>query len=377
MSRGKKKKTSPLFLSHRQQVLHSRGISDEVIDGAWYRPRYVSFAKGDFATVSRWTPVNELEDKQRQALKGMVSQSSGIIILRRGMSDYDTFFQNGILEKIRLKDPEPQIRFDTPVWCGPKETITYRSWPTSSKRFDIHPAARELIQRRKELWFCLEGSLKADAVLSAGEAVFSVLGVTMWNVPKEEWTTLSRYLTRERSMVHVVPDSDYFTNGQVALNAWRCVSEWRTRGVEADLAVPGSLIKLHGQEKKTGVDDWLAAGMSLRDMTFLPGTVPVPEGLKKNEARLFDHLISRGGWYGHFRVGAAAKELDIDRRTVTRTKDRLVSRGVIGFRAGKVYRDKDKILTAPHEFWVPFEKGIGEPLRASEREALWGIEEAV
>ena len=153
------------------------------------------------------------------------------------------------------------------------------------KRLDMHPMARPLFERAVAeggpVYYALEGCLKADAILSAGYAVFSVPAVGMWK-PAE----LEAFAAQLRGVkVYVVADADALPHPE------RCVKEdckrkpgesnldvltfgletaWQLRqwGADAEFVAPPP-IRLDGSEYpdcKTGVDDFLFAGHDLNDL---------------------------------------------------------------------------------------------------------------
>lgn len=62
----------------------------------------------------------------------------------------------------------------------------------------------------------LEGTLKNDAVLSRGEAVFSVPSVTLWDY--RELQAFTRTFL-EGKTIFIVPDADWFENSPVDRHA--------------------------------------------------------------------------------------------------------------------------------------------------------------
>jgi hypothetical protein len=127
-------------------------------------------------------------------------------------------------------------------------------------RIDLHPFARALLPTARRVFFVLEGALKNDAVLSAGETVFSVPSVTLWRrrtevVPSELIAFARQHLGDK--MVFVIPDADWAENDAVRWQA-HLVREY-LREVLGDTAVhiaapPLSFFK---DTREKGVDDWL------------------------------------------------------------------------------------------------------------------------
>jgi hypothetical protein len=118
-------------------------------------------------------------------------------------------------------------------------------------RIDVHPASLRMLQGgAPRAFFSIEGSIKADAILSQGEPAFAVPSVTMWPAPELE-RFAQRYLWPS-TRTYVVPDADWSDKPDVALQAFVCVDVLRGYGVEAAVAaVP------RGAGAK-GVDDFLA-----------------------------------------------------------------------------------------------------------------------
>jgi hypothetical protein len=104
-----------------------------------------------------------------------------------------------------------------------------------NRRIDVHPWAMRFLPRARRVFFVLEGTLKNDAVLSAGEAVFSVPSVTLWD-PRELGRFAQRYL--QNKVVFIVPDADWHMNPAVYRQALLVRSCIRRQGVEAHVAAP-------------------------------------------------------------------------------------------------------------------------------------------
>jgi Domain of unknown function (DUF3854) len=132
-----------------------------------------------------------------------------------------------------------------------------------AKRLDLHPLALPLLESAERVFFVIEGCLKADAVLSQGEAVFSVPSVTLWDAP-ELPEFIATYL-QGREVV-IVPDADWYENRAVLTQAMLCRSFLRRHGLGALVAAP----PIEGvKEGIKGVDDFLAAGGNLNDLVVI------------------------------------------------------------------------------------------------------------
>ncbi len=134
--------------------------------------------------------------------------------------------------------------------------------PTASlaKRLDMHPLARPLFAAAERVFFVIEGCFKADAVLSAGEAVFSVPSVTLWDAD-ELPAFIDAYLTGKR--VVIVPDADWIKNPAVISQARLCQSFLERHGVTAHVAAPPQ------EAHHKGIDDFLGDGGMLDDLTVI------------------------------------------------------------------------------------------------------------
>jgi hypothetical protein len=53
-----------------------------------------------------------------------------------------------------------------------------------ARRLDQHPQAFIWLATARRVFFAIEGCIKADAIVPAGEAVFSVPSVTLWRAPE-------------------------------------------------------------------------------------------------------------------------------------------------------------------------------------------------
>jgi hypothetical protein len=151
-----------------------------------------------------------------------------------------------------------------------------------NQRIDLHPLALDRIKQASRVFFALEGCPKNDAIVSAGEAVFSVPSVTLWN-PREVGLFAREYLPGK--LVIVVPDADWYDNPQVDRQALLVRTCLRTEGVQAEIAAPPveegvpqceckpvgritteTTCDMCGGYLKGG-DDWLGAGGTLDSLT--------------------------------------------------------------------------------------------------------------
>jgi hypothetical protein len=221
-----------------------------------------------------------------------------------------------------------------------------------AKRLDVHPLALEKFEQAERVFFVIEGCIKADAVLSTGEAVFSVPSVTLWDAPE-----LPQFIAKhlQGKEVVIVPDADWFEKPAVKRQAILCRSFLRSHGLEKALvAAPPT----EGAKDIKGVDDFLAAGNSLDDLVVLDREVDVDylewlkrqappkilaSGLKlhrplpgsgrrdgrKRSAEVVEALALHANDDGTFSssLGTLARVVGIHRRRVPRGLDDLLETG--------------------------------------------------
>ena len=143
-------------------------------------------------------------------------------------------------------------------------------------RIDVHPRAEELFADADRVFFGIEGCIKADSILSAGEAVFSVPSVTCWKAP-ELRQFARKYLIGKT--VFIVPDADWNENWMVINQALRCRSYLRALGVEhVYIAAPPIEEGAERDEKDklvhNGVDDFRGAGGKVDDLVVIGREMP-------------------------------------------------------------------------------------------------------
>ena len=161
------------------------------------------------------------------------------------------------------------------------------------KRIDLHPLAAQRIATARRILFVLEGTPKNDAVVSAGEAVFSVPSVTLWD-PQELRRWISFIERRNPSAtIFVVPDADWIDNLDVDRQALLVRSCIRRAGMPAYIAAPPVQVGLSqckcepvGRTSNgrmcedcggyfKGVDDFLGAGGTVDDLIVHGREAPV------------------------------------------------------------------------------------------------------
>lgn len=109
-----------------------------------------------------------------------------------------------------------------------------------ARRIDCHPWTLCRLSQVNRVLFVMEGTLKADTMLSAGEAVFSVPRVTLWDPAEASYLVrLVRELDPEHSKPFIViPDADWFSNPLVDREALFLRSAMRRAGADAYVAAP-------------------------------------------------------------------------------------------------------------------------------------------
>jgi hypothetical protein len=372
-----------LFNRHRSGLLHPRGISDELIDAV--PNRYLSFDGGDWETffrlmrfdTARWTP------EKVSAWKGKVTSSGGGIVVMR-------FNSSGapipppyarLLNDVRFGDPRKGA-----------QPIHYAYRPGYSiKHIDIHPAqgtvtnnvrsyaGREQDAGTTDVYFCLEGSLKADAVLSSGAStVMSSTSVTTWE-GKDLKDLLP--LLRGARTVYVVPDSDFYASDKFedaitgiryfnpsVLYFTRLAAQWLgNAGVTTKIAVPwASEATSLG---KLGIDDYLARGYALEDLTIedpFPNAQHLRPAVKltPDEERVLGWFLQYQGNRGAFKPSEIAKAVGVDRKTVWRAYKRFEELRFMRTWPGKTFELDEHYRIRPH-MYVMFEliQGYGDWLR--------------
>ena len=383
--------TSLLTVDRRAEVLHRRAISDPVIDHVTDDvPRYVEFEEGD------WETFLSLHSHPETRYRRLVNQSGGLVVNR-----WD-------IDGSRLPS---YIRFDIPVISdhrrrgpdGSPRTTNY-VYPSRlamgndcAKRIDVHPLARPLLTSSPTppIYLCLEGCLKADALLSSGQAAVSVPSVTMWKVSEGH---LASYLElfRRAPGVFVVPDSDYLAkpcapkgqdqeleviNSQVRYQTDRSIRWLRDNDVRATYLVPPYLdadeafqMGISVAERwKVGIDDHLAWRGNLRRWDTLGNTQgvyiwepPAPDvtawlpphptlrprrDRDRRDRQLLQWLIPHHGPFGVFSPKDATNDLRWSRDKIQDSSRSLQERGVLKVWSGKpILSDDGTYINKPHVY---------------------------
>jgi hypothetical protein len=146
-----------------------------------------------------------------------------------------------------------------------------------AKRLSSHPMGFERIAKADFVCFAFEGELKEAALVSAGWATFSCPAVGMWDAPELDAFVHNHLIGK---LVLIIPDSDALQNENVIMQTMLAKERLNFLGALAATVIPTPeqrACKLHGQKRsdKRGVDDYLADGGRVEDMTWFtrePGT---------------------------------------------------------------------------------------------------------
>jgi len=239
----------------------------------------------------------------------------------------------------------PDGTLHTPL-DGPHKHVPERKYllmpGPHGKRWDTHPRCTgDRFLAAERVFLHLEGTLKCDSLVSAGEVALDVPSVTMWNRGEDQgsivdhpdvdgfWevyrpiaqaydllTFIEAYV---RAPVIVVCDSDWHHNPEVATNAF-CLRDWvRDRGLECAVAAPpeGRVLYRnsigHEVRKKVGSDDFLARENG--HTTGGPDDLDVVELEDPTDLRSFERRYRRefghGGASGRARP-ARSVEIDLE-----------------------------------------------------------------
>jgi AraC-like DNA-binding protein len=210
-----------------------------------------------------------------------------------------------------------------------------------ARRLDMHPLAYPLFACAERAFFVIEGCIKADAILSQGEAVFSVPSITLWEAPElgefADW-----YLPN--TTVFIVADADAFLKQEVMTQAKLCLSFLRRRGVWAYIALPPADRLENGIK---GVDDYLGRGGGrLDDLVLLDWQIDEElvwnvvdaaeatswreDGVRRALSAL-EGLALHAGEAGELRtsVGSLARVMGVEPKQVQRGIHDLTTIGVV------------------------------------------------
>jgi hypothetical protein len=369
--------TDTLFPRHRSEILHPRAISDALIDAR--RDRYLSFEGGDWETFSRLMRFDlpKWPKTKITSWKGKVTSSGGGVVIKR-------------FDRAGAPSPPPYARLEKDVLFGdPKKGAkrihyayppTFLNPQTDTKRIDMHPVQPEYkagqydLTERVDVYFCLEGSLKADAVLSTGHTAFSSTSVTTWE--GRDLKKLLMWLKGDAvGTVYVVCDSDFIASkhfedpvtGVRYFNPsvyyfTRMAAQWLVaRGVNAVIAYPWTPETQNETVDKLGVDDFLALGYRMEDLDTEPAFPDKREEyltgslkITPKEKLLLDWLLTHQGTRGGFRPGDVARVAGMNRKTAWRAYKRFEELGFMRVWEGWPVETDSGYRTRPHQY-VMFE----------------------
>jgi putative DNA primase/helicase len=175
---------------------------------------------------------------------------------------------------------------------------------------DVHPLVRAGLGDPQHPLFVTEGPKKTDALVSAGaKAVVGLAGVWNWRgtngdggkvlLPDWEWVAL-----KDGRQVYVCFDSDVLLKEQVHEACSRLGEALRRMGAKvAFVYLPAA-----ADGSKVGVDDFLAQGRSLADVTALAtGELRLPIAVEDEEVegRSVERILSRAKPWSEAVDGAA------------------------------------------------------------------------
>jgi hypothetical protein len=264
---------------HFRTVLAPRGVTQRVADGG----RYLSYTPDDLEELMRRFPFGSHQAKSSRVRA--VKSGPGMVIVREGWSRPE--WLAGTL--IELPQPASQLRPDERL---PERRYVDLAGP--AKAIDIHPRALTEMKKRDTLskypsFFCLEGTMKADAALSIGWQAMDVTSVTTWESP-DCWRRIGPKL-KDSPILFVVTDSDWSVNPSVWNQAVRCVEWLRDNfGIRAVHVAPR-----HDQRCKTGLDDAIASKTwaPLTDILVVPRLPEyAPTTLSESARTLFTWLLA-------------------------------------------------------------------------------------
>jgi hypothetical protein len=216
---------------HRQQLVKESGIAPQVILDRGYR------------TVKTKTELKRLGFSKRQQL------APALVIPMYGPT--------GELAT-------HQIRPDSPREDRDGKVIKYETPANSRVYLDVHPSQSERIKDSTIALWITEGVKKADCVVSHGQCAVALQGVWCWQkggVPLPEWEDVKLH----GRMVYVVFDSDVMTKSAVQAALKKLVAFLVGRGAKV------RIVYLPDGEggKKQGVDDYLVAGGTVKELKTL------------------------------------------------------------------------------------------------------------
>jgi hypothetical protein len=201
-----------------------------------------------------------------------------------------------------------------------------------ARRIDVHPWVWPMLPEAERVFFVIEGCLKADALLSQGEVVFSVPSVSLWEAPELE-AFACRYLIGK--MVIIGPDADWLHNPTVIAQARFCQAFLNRLGIRAFVAAPP-------QDTQKGVDDFLGAGGKLDDMDVLERRPPINlaewmammggrKDRRERDAKVLSALATHANAKGEYSASlqSLSRAIDYKKMRVSRAIRTLEATGAI------------------------------------------------
>jgi hypothetical protein len=214
--------------SHRRQLLEESGISPDVARERGYR------------TVKRRAELEEFPKWQRRL---------GLYV--------PIFSPDTVTQSCQLRPDRPR---------NPK--LKYESPQGSRVVLDVHPRMREEVHAGSGDLFVVEGTKKADALVSLGAAVVALTGVWMAHVPKSNPKRLLPCWDHVRlpgRRVFVIFDSDWRRNDNVHDAQEYLVRALEERGADVRVAY----LEDNPDGSKVGADDFLVAGGTVAELKAL------------------------------------------------------------------------------------------------------------
>lgn len=150
-----------------------------------------------------------------------------------------------------------QVRLDRPE----NNRKRYRNQRGFWAVVDVPPAGRDLARDRTRTLYVTESPRKADAAVSRGLACVAVVGVELLCLDDAQWNSIG---VRGREVV-IAFDADAATNPRVT------AAEQKLRAYLAKLGadVRAARIPPVADNPKTGLDDYLAAGMAVGELAYV------------------------------------------------------------------------------------------------------------
>lgn len=243
---------------HHRNQLKASGISDEVI------------SRRGYSTLDR---RSNADASQRRKLKALGFS-------KKAWDDDQRF--PGLL--IPVYGPTGRLashryRPDRPRTDGKNRAVKYESPTGQASRIDVHPFHQDSIADPTVPLIITEGHKKADSITTAARAegldvaVAAIDGVFNWRGRHGTLGDWEDICLRGRA-VHIVFDADAATNRNVA-SAMHRLGQWlKSKGAKVSYVVSPEV----NGDGKTGADDYLAAGITLRSLLAVGQSRPPDPG---------------------------------------------------------------------------------------------------